>query len=509
MPKLLKMLVEYDAEKSAQLLEHFIKEENGEKNVYIRGPWSESDVENRNNRIYPHQYLKREMDKLNEKAHSGVWTGSCDHPITPDYNLADAAIRILNIEQDKKNEKQFLGEAMVIKNSEKGQTLDALCKLGLRPGMSTRALGETEQRDGKTYVGESLNMITVDAVSDPSYQKAFQNVFQEDVEYFIDPKSGYIKEATESMRLKEKLHSAPKTLLPETILSIYHTFLKEAFNSSKKIKLFERGNMVVVKKDVAGFKEGDLYEIASVPKNISTPYLIKRWGKKIEHTISHGNLMEHFSLFQFEPKKEVLAKLAEEKSKIISVTEHLLKEAEVSFSSVEYLGEKKCIVKTGKKDTFAQKKAIAKMKSKLKKLSSKAKIANKEVQKVEKELKKAKGTIKESYLNGEYVAEIMLSEGVVSDSVFKVYKAKLEHLKKKMEKYKSSKKIPRELVTEIKEITDYLNSPVFANQNTAATNESVIEDKAKVKPEVKAEIKAEVKSEAKSEAKIDDKAKQK
>jgi hypothetical protein len=416
---MLKLLIEYDAQPGSKLLEHYIKEDKGEKNVFIRGTWTVADEPNRNKRVYPLKYLKREMEKLNEKAHKGVWAGSCDHPPTPDYNLSDAAIQILKIEQDKKNEKRFLGEAMVIKDSEKGQTLFALCKLGLKPGISSRAVGEVDEKDdGMSYVGESLNMITFDAVSDPSCQEAYQKVFEEGIEYFIDMKTGYIKEATESMRLNEKLKGATKADLKKVINEVYTSFMDQAFTpkalfEARKNDKFKKGAMLAVKTETAGMKIGDIYEIAREPVSAFTPYLIKKWGNKIEHTISRRDLVESFEIFEYDPKAEKKAKVISEKTEVLSEVKKILAEAEVEFSSLEYLGEKKVAVKTGKKETFAQKKCVAKMKETLKKATAKAKAADKEVKKAEKGLAKAKRTIKESKINGEYVAVISLNEGLI------------------------------------------------------------------------------------------------
>jgi hypothetical protein len=436
---MLKLLIEYDAQPGSKLLEHYIKEEKGEKNVFIRGTWTVADEPNRNKRVYPLKYLKREMEKLNEKAHEGVWAGSCDHPPTPDYNLSDAAIQILNINQDKKNEKRFLGEAMVIKDSEKGQTLFALCKLGLKPGISSRAVGEVDEKDGLSYVGESLNMITFDAVSDPSCQEAYQKVFEEGVEYFIDVKTGYIKEATESMRLNEKLKGATKSELKKVINEVYTTFMDQAFTpralfEARKNDKFKKGAMLSVKTESAGMKIGDLYEIVREPASAFVPYLIKKWGNKIEHTISRKDLTETFEIFEYNPKAEKKAKVISEKTEVLLEVKKLLTEAKVEYSSIEYLGEKKVAVKTGKKETFAQKKCVAKMKETLKKATSKAKAADKEVKKAEKGLAKAKRTIKEAKLNGEYVAVIKINEIFISGPFH--YSRTKEQVKKEMDKYK-------------------------------------------------------------------------
>lgn len=226
----MKLLREYVMPEDKQL-EYYVERnsKSGEKNVFLRGVFTVSEQKNRNGRIYPHKILEREVRKLNEACHKDVVCGALEHPKDPDLNMQDSAFRIMKIEQNPNNKNQFIGEGKILKESTHGKTAFALASEGKQFGISSRALGSLIVREGLSEVGDDLNLIVFDLVSDPSCQDAYLKAFSEGVEYYIEPSTGYIKEDTSST-LKNKLYSLPKARLEEGVVEIYREFLKAAFN---------------------------------------------------------------------------------------------------------------------------------------------------------------------------------------------------------------------------------------------------------------------------------------
>lgn len=214
------------------LLEHVLERNSktGEKNIFLRGVFTVSDQKNRNGRIYPHKILEREINKLDTLARTTVLCGNLEHPNQPEINLADAAFRILKIEQNPRNKNQFIGEGKILKETQHGATAAALAAEGLMFGVSSRALGNLiEREDGIMEVDDTLQLLNFDLVQSPSCAEAYLKSFYEGVEYYIEPSTGYIKEDT-SATLKNKLYSLPKARLEEGVLEIYREFLSAAFN---------------------------------------------------------------------------------------------------------------------------------------------------------------------------------------------------------------------------------------------------------------------------------------
>lgn len=199
------------------LIENIVTKED--KDVLLRGVFAQADIKNKNGRIYPLHIMEREAKKIQGLLNSVGVCGSCDHPLTPDYNLADAAIKINYYKQDGKN---FIGEAKVLRNTIKGATLYTLCKEGIKIGMSTRGLGSVEERDDAIYVKDDFNLITIDAVAQPSAEAWVESIL-EHTEYYID--NGCIKE-DKAMTYIKQIKNLKSSEIKEGIVSLFDNFLK-------------------------------------------------------------------------------------------------------------------------------------------------------------------------------------------------------------------------------------------------------------------------------------------
>ena len=127
---------------------------------------------NGNNRSYPYELLKDEIDRLNEEmVEPGRLLGSLEHPDYPECRPEDACVKILEVKEDKN--KTWVGKACIladqpefgIRGTPKGNLLLSLIQYGTPFGFSTRSLGELS-KDGTEVV--ELKLMNYDCVLNPS-----------------------------------------------------------------------------------------------------------------------------------------------------------------------------------------------------------------------------------------------------------------------------------------------------------------------------------------------------
>lgn len=171
-------------------------EDKQEKAYYIEGIFAQADVLNGNRRIYPRQVLVEAIKPLNEMiAHSRL-LGELEHPKVnaSDINPDRSCIKILHLHEDANN---IMGKAKVMKSLPCGAIVHGLLSEGVTVGVSTRGFGETELREGKTYV-KDLVLKTVDVVMNPSAPDAFMNAIMESKEWVFE--NGVLVEKEKEMK---------------------------------------------------------------------------------------------------------------------------------------------------------------------------------------------------------------------------------------------------------------------------------------------------------------------
>ena len=210
---------------SSQETESYLKEEaDGEKNIFVKGIFAQSETKNKNGRIYESGTLDRELYKLQKMIAEDRLTGELDHPKEPEVLLKHAAMKIISLKKDGNN---YVGEAKIMKSVPNGAIAYGLAKEGIKFGTSTRGLGTLEDRDGTSYVKEDYNWLTNDLCADPSCEVAWVESIMEKADYYID--NGYIKEnvhETYMNRLKNISKEEGNTLKDKTI-KLYNEFLQE------------------------------------------------------------------------------------------------------------------------------------------------------------------------------------------------------------------------------------------------------------------------------------------
>ena len=158
--------------------------EDGKKSYKIRGIFMQSDIKNRNGRVYPNQVLAKEVAKYNKNfIMKNRAFGELGHPDGPTVNLDRVSHKITSLAPDGKN---FIGEAKIM-DTPKGKIVKTLMDEECILGVSSRGMGSLEQRNGANYVKDDFYLATAgDIVADPSAPNAFVEGIMEGKEWVWD-----------------------------------------------------------------------------------------------------------------------------------------------------------------------------------------------------------------------------------------------------------------------------------------------------------------------------------
>lgn len=203
-----------------ETVELLVEENEGKKTFYIKGPFLQGDIKNRNGRIYESRVLAKEVARYNDAFISkNRALGELGHPDGPTINLDRVSHNITELYQDGSN---FIGKAKIL-NTPMGKIASGLLGDGVTLGVSSRGMGSLVQREGANYVGEDFHLATAaDIVADPSAPDAFVQGIMEGKEWVWD--NGLLKEC-DIAQVKQTIDNAPAHRLDEAILEGFHDLL--------------------------------------------------------------------------------------------------------------------------------------------------------------------------------------------------------------------------------------------------------------------------------------------
>lgn len=146
------------------------------KNLFLSGCFMESEVRNRNGRIYPIAEMQSAVHKLNEsiKNDGGIF-GELDHP----NSLVVSSDRISHVITDLRLEgNQVFGKAKIL-GTPMGQIAKVLItESGVKMGVSSRGAGDVNE----SGIVSGFNLITIDIVSTPSCSSAYPSSIYESLD---------------------------------------------------------------------------------------------------------------------------------------------------------------------------------------------------------------------------------------------------------------------------------------------------------------------------------------
>ena len=195
--------------------------EDGSKDYFIEGIFIQSEIKNRNGRVYPKEVIKEEVARYNKEfVQKQRAFGELGHPDGPTINLDKVSHLIQSLEEDGNN---WVGRAKVL-STPNGQIVRNLIDDGAKLGVSSRGLGSLEQRNGAQYVKDDFQLATAgDIVADPSAPEAFVEGIMEGVEWIFE--NGVLK-AVEAEKMRDQLMSAKLNKLEETKLNLWKKFVE-------------------------------------------------------------------------------------------------------------------------------------------------------------------------------------------------------------------------------------------------------------------------------------------
>lgn len=172
------------------------------KEYFIEGVFLQSELKNRNGRMYPESVMDKEVARyLQEQVENNRAYGELGHPDTPSINLDRVSHLIVSLRKEGTN---YIGKAKILETP-MGQIARGLLDGGANLGVSSRALGSLKMNeDGIQVVQDDFMLSTAaDIVADPSAPDAFVRGIMESKEWvFVDGKfvEQHIEEAKRSIR---------------------------------------------------------------------------------------------------------------------------------------------------------------------------------------------------------------------------------------------------------------------------------------------------------------------
>jgi len=196
------------------------EEKDGKKTLYIEGVFLQSEIKNRNGRVYPFGVLQKEVERYSEEyVKAGRALGELGHPDGPTVNLDRVSHKITSLKAEGNN---FIGKARIL-DTPMGTIAKSLLGEGVKLGVSSRGMGSLKEENGVKYVSDDFMLATAaDIVADPSAPDAFVNGIMEGKEWVWE--GGLLRER-QIQEMKKEIETSSKVELEEKMLQAFDKFL--------------------------------------------------------------------------------------------------------------------------------------------------------------------------------------------------------------------------------------------------------------------------------------------
>jgi hypothetical protein len=193
------------------------------KTYFIEGVFLQSELQNRNGRMYPESIMDKEVGRyLKEYVKQNRAYGELGHPDSPSINLDRVSHLIVDLRKEGTN---YIGKAKIL-DTPMGQIAKGLLDGGANLGVSSRALGSLKMNnEGINVVQDDFMLSTAaDIVADPSAPDAFVRGIMESKEWtFVDGK--FVEKNIEEVRSFIKRTSSRS--LEEAKITAFQHFLSK------------------------------------------------------------------------------------------------------------------------------------------------------------------------------------------------------------------------------------------------------------------------------------------
>lgn len=192
------------------------------KRYIVEGICIQSEVKNRNGRIYPKRLIKPEIDQyIREQVETNRAVGELNHPETdPSINYERVSHKFESLVESGND---WIGRAVITRGTPMGSIVAGLMDEGVQMGISSRATGSTAMSGGAKVV-QSFRLRTAgDIVSDPSAPDAFLTNLMEGKEWvwengILQEREKAIITEVNTMARRKQLNEAGTRLLFQRLI---------------------------------------------------------------------------------------------------------------------------------------------------------------------------------------------------------------------------------------------------------------------------------------------------
>jgi hypothetical protein len=191
------------------------------KNYFIEGVFLQSNIKNRNGRVYPKNIMNKEVTRyVKEYVDSKRAFGELGHPEGPSINLDRVSHMIVSL---KENGDNYIGKAKIM-DTPMGKIAKNLLDEGAKLGVSSRGMGTLVQNnEGVNEVQNDFYLATAaDIVADPSAPDAFVRGIMENKEWMFVNGSWTYQNMEQTKKLIE---STSRQQLEEVKMRVFESFL--------------------------------------------------------------------------------------------------------------------------------------------------------------------------------------------------------------------------------------------------------------------------------------------
>ena len=194
-----------------------------DKKLYIEGVFLQSELKNRNGRMYPFSVLEKEVNRYNEEyVKNKRALGELGHPDGPTVNLDRVSHRITSLKAEGNN---FIGKAQIL-DTPMGKIAKSLLGEGVQLGVSSRGMGSIDKREDVNVVMDDFMLATAaDIVADPSAPDAFVDGIMEGKEWVWE--GGMLREKACEGAKREINTLVDDKMLEANKLRLFANFLSE------------------------------------------------------------------------------------------------------------------------------------------------------------------------------------------------------------------------------------------------------------------------------------------
>ena len=204
-------------------VKYLVEEKLGKgKEYFIEGVFLQSNLKNRNGRIYPVEILDNEVKRYNDEyVNKNRAFGELGHPDSPTINLDRVSHMIKSLRRDGDN---FVGKAKIM-DTPYGKIVKSLIDEGATLGVSSRGMGSLDRKGDVAYVGKDFTLATAaDIVADPSAPNAFVEGVMESKEWvMVDGK--FVEKDLRQMQTE--IRKTSRKNLEEAKIKAFYTFLSK------------------------------------------------------------------------------------------------------------------------------------------------------------------------------------------------------------------------------------------------------------------------------------------